>query len=76
MSYAYLFKFLLLGDAEVGTTSLLLRYTDVSRVQIQQLYTPLAPCGYTVSTPATALPASLARSATGQGNWHARTTPR
>ena len=28
MSYAYLFKFLLLGDSEVGTTSLLLRYTE------------------------------------------------
>lgn len=45
MSYAYLFKFLLLGDAEVGTTSLLLRYTE-RRPAPSQAYAPTVGIGF------------------------------
>ena len=45
MSYVYLFKFLLLGDAEVGTTSLLLRYTE-RRPAPSQAYAPTVGIGF------------------------------
>ena len=45
MSYVYLFKYVLLGDAGVGTTSLLLRYTE-RRPPSSEAYQPTVGIGF------------------------------